>query len=110
MICQQCGWWDRLCHCKDLVLFSTTKDKLYHFNHQFSINEKPVEIRGKDHWQKELKKRRLIDDFTQSYKGQIKELHNKKDDYKPLDRKFIANEINRELQEKGLRDKVFKRR
>ena len=109
MICEKCGWWDRLCHCKDLTIFNTTKDKLYHFDHQFSINEKPVEIRGKDHWQKELRKRGLVDDFTQSYSGQMRELRNRKEEKQKIDRKFVSNEILRELQEKGLRDKLIRR-
>ena len=39
----------------------TTRDKLFHFT-DLDTFDKPIEIRGKDHWYKELKKRGLTDD------------------------------------------------
>ncbi len=110
MICPKCKWWDKICHCRELgSLFTTTKDKLYHFNHQFSPNEQPMEIRGKDHWKRELKSRGLTDDFEQKPKN-IRDLKTPMQDFKTTDPKFVRNEILRELHEKGLRGKLLRRR
>jgi hypothetical protein len=38
------------------------------------------------------------------------ELKSPMNDFKPTDRRFIRDEILRELQEKGLRDKLIRRR
>ena len=47
----KCVW----CHPeKKERAFFTTKDKLYHFIDRRTF-DKPIEIRGKDHWKKELK-------------------------------------------------------
>ena len=53
----ECVW----CGAPRKIAFYTTKDKLFHFvdNKNFS---KPIEIRGKGHWKRELKKRGLTDD------------------------------------------------
>ena len=79
--------------------FNTSRDKLYEFidNKNFRV---PTEVRSKRHWQKLLKQHGLIDDI----KGVKENLP------KSIDRRFIANEINQELQEKGLRNKLIKRR
>ena len=91
--------------------FHTTKDKLYDFIDYKNFG-KPVEIRSKGQWNRELKKRGLTDDFTQSPAKHMKEVMDKKDkdNYKTMDKKWVAEQIHRELKEKGLHDKVFKRR
>jgi hypothetical protein len=110
MICKSCGWWERICHCQGAGVFNTTKDKLYHFTHQFSLQEQPLEIRGKDHWQKEIKKRGLSDDFTQDYQRHVKEISRRKDSYQTAGKAFIRDQITSELREKGLYHKLLKRR
>ena len=94
----------------DGVTFNTTKDKLYHFTHQFSPAEKPIEIRGKDHWEKEIKKRGLIDDFTQDHKKYLKEMEKRKNPDPRISHEFIVDQISRELKSKGLYNKLVKRR
>lgn len=103
-ICPKHGFWNgNSCpHCEELTLqdvFNTPKDKLYEFT-DYTNFKHPVEVHGKRHWQSLLKQNGLIDDV----KGT-------KENIPPtIDRKFIAHEINNELQEKWLRDKLIKRR
>lgn len=105
MICDKCGWWDRLCHCKELNLFNTPKDKLYEFI-DYKNFKQPTEVRSKGHWKKLLKQRGLIDDVDFKKPNELKQSYSEEH----IDKKFIRNEILRELQEKGLRDKLIRRR
>lgn len=107
MICPKCNWWDRLCHCGELTLFNTTKDKLFHFTDEVNFRE-PIEIRGKDHFDKLCKQKGITwRDIKQSPR-KVQDL--KKEEYKPVPRKFIADAIRQELQSKGLSGKLLKRR
>ncbi len=109
MICETCGWWDRLCHCKELELFNTTKDKLYEFvdNKNFKT---PVEVHGKGHWKKLLKQHGLIDDFDQKPKTEEQLRKQNQNKYETVSKKFIAEQISKELHEKGLYHKLLKGR
>lgn len=86
--------------------FNTTKDKLYEFIDNKNFRQ-PTEVRSKGHWKRLLKQHGLIDDVDIKKPNELKVPC---DDYKPLDRKFIRDEILRELQEKNLRHKLIKRR
>ncbi len=105
-ICPKCNWWERICHCKELELFNTTKDRLYNFT-DYKNFKTPTEIHGKDHWKKVLKEHGLTDDFDQRPPTQ-EELQPKK--YEPVSRKFIADQISKELYDKGLYHKLVKKR
>lgn len=110
MLCQQCfSERKSISQRSGVGGFNTTRDKLYHFTHQFSLNEKPVEIRGKDHWRKEIKSRGLTDDFEQKPR-RPENLKSHAEGYEPVGREFIRDEILKELQEKGLRHKLFRRK
>ena len=102
-ICSTHGFWNGdgcpSCFKNEVDVFNTTKDQLYQFDGIQTFG-KHTEVRGKDHWKKLLKQHGLIDDI----KG-VKEKP-----YKPTDRKFIAEEIKKELGEKGLYHKLVKRR
>ena len=106
MTCPKCQWWERICHCKELVLFNTTKDKLYEFIDNKNFRQ-PTEVHGKDHWKRLLKQHGLIDDVDIKKQGELK---TPMDSFKTTDRKFIRDEILKELQQKGLRDKLIRRR
>lgn len=80
--------------------FYTSKDKLWDFI-DYKSTGKPVEIRSKGQWKRHLKQHGLTDDMSTTVKEQP---------YKPTDRRWIADQINRELQEKGLRNKVWRGR
>ena len=88
--------------------FNTTRDKLYEFTDDRNFRH-PVEIRGKGHWKRLLKQHGLTDDFQQKPK-RPENLKSPSEDFKPTDRKFIRDQILKELQEKGLRDKLIRRR
>lgn len=87
--------------------FNTTKDRLYNFLDTNTF-KKPVQVTGKGHWKRLLKENGLTDDFEQRPK-KANELKKPFDDYKPVGKEFIRNEIARELQEKGLRHKLIRR-
>ncbi len=97
--CNVCGWWDRICHCKDLDLFNTPKDKLYEFIDYKNFRQ-PIEVHGKRHWNSLLKQHGLIDDV----KG-IKD-----PEQKLVGREFIKDQMLSELHDKGLYHKLIKRR
>ena len=91
--------------------FYTTKDRLYDFI-DYKNFKKPTEVRGKGHWKKLLKQHGLTDDFDQTPKTEEKlrqdgQFHKR---YEPAPRKFIAEQILGELQQKGLYNKLIKRR
>lgn len=85
--------------------FNTTKDKLFDFvdNKNF---RKPVEIRTKGQWNRELKKHGLTDDVDYKKPNDLK----MQKDPPKIDREFIKDEISRELQEKGLNGKLLRRK
>ena len=85
--------------------FNTTRDKLFEFidNNNF---RQPIEIKSKGHWKRLLKQHGLTDDVDYKKPNELRQVYEEK----KLDRRFIAHEINRELQERGLRNKLFKRR
>jgi len=85
--------------------FNTTKDKLFEFD-GISTFGKHIQITSKGQWKRELKKRGLTDDVDYKKPNELKQTYEEK----KIDRKFIRNEILRELQEKGLRDKLIRRR
>lgn len=89
--------------------FNVTKDKLYDFIDEKNFG-KPIHITSKGQWKRELKKRGLTDDFTQDHNKYIKEVEGRHKENPKVDRKWIAEQIHQELQSKGLRDKVYKRR
>jgi len=84
--------------------FNTTKDKLFDFvdNKNF---RKPVEIRSKGQWKRELKKHGLTDDVDFKKPNELKQQY----DTPKISKEFIKDEILKELQEKGLRDKLIRR-
>lgn len=106
-ICKVCGWWDRICHCKDLELFNLTKDKLFHFT-DYNTFSKPVDIRGKDHFDKLCKQEGLTWRNIKQARRTEKDFRQEK--YEPVPRKQIADMIHRELKDRGLHGKLLKRR
>lgn len=88
--------------------FNTTKDKLYEFIDNKNFRQ-PTEVRSKGHWKKLLKQHGLTDDFDQKPK-RPEDLRTPMQDFKPTDKRFIRDEILKELQEKGLRHKLIRRR
>ena len=108
MQCKTCGWWDRICHCRELNLFNTTKDQLYQFD-GFHAFGKHVEVRGKDHWKKLIKERGMTDDFDQKPISPEKLVQDSRP-FVPTDKRFIREQIFSELKERGLFHKLVKRR
>ncbi len=88
--------------------FTTTRDKLYEFT-DYKNFKTPVEVHGKRHWKSLLKQNGLVDDFDQKPKSP-EDLKNHFSGWKPTDKKFVANEILKELHDKGLYHKLVKRR
>ena len=86
--------------------FNTTKDKLFEFIDNKNFRQ-PTEIRSKGHWRKLLKQLGLTDDVDIK---KTNELKTPMDNFKTTDRRFIRDEILKELQNKGLRDKLIRRR
>ena len=96
-ICPVCKWWDRICHCRELNIFSTTRDKLFEFTDTNTF-EKPINITSKSHWNKELKKRGLHDDVKQSQRTQHDYIKPPSQNY---DKRTMANDMMKELHSKG---------
>ena len=91
-------------------VFYTSKDKLWEFTVRDGEKEIPIATKGQ--WKRYMKERGLNDD-TPKYRGLdgVMQAQEKfKNSYKPVDRRFIKNEILKELHEKGLTNKLLKRR
>lgn len=101
-VCPKCKWWDRICHCGELNIFSTTKDKLFHFVDNTNF-DKPIEIRGKDHFDRLCKQQGITwRDMKQSNRSEKDYKKNLND--KPIDRKEMAHTIRQGMKEKGYGD------
>ncbi len=98
-VCIKCGWWERICHCGELSLFNSPKDRLYEFT-DYKNFKHPVEVHGKKHWKALLKANGLTDD-VKGWKPTPPET---------IKKEWIAHEISTELQDKGLYHKLLKRR
>ncbi len=81
--------------------FNTTKDKLYEFNYEFQ--GKTYDIRSKGQWNKFMKAHNLHDDIKQSPRQQGEF---KKQEYKPIPAKELANDMLKTAQELGIRQKI----
>ena len=63
--CSVCGWWMKLCKCKEEQFrIQTTPDRLYNFV-DFHTTGKPVVIHSKRQWKRHLKKLGMTDDIKQ---------------------------------------------
>jgi hypothetical protein len=103
--CPKCGWWKRFCHCGELNIPYTSKDRMWNF---FS-DSLGIKIESKQQWKREMKLRGCHDDVKIRKPDEIRASFNK-NRFTPTPREEIKKEIWRELKDKGLNDKLVRRK